>query len=70
MYEGEYQNDLKHGWGVYKWADGKHFEGEWMNGKQHGKGKIVMPDGKVLHGLLNEGKRIKWIKEGGSNGGS
>lgn len=26
-YEGDYQNDLKHGYGIYQWADDKRYEG-------------------------------------------
>ena len=36
MYEGEYLNDNKHGFGIYTWADGKQYIGEWYEGKQHG----------------------------------
>ena len=37
-YEGEYINDLKHGFGVYTWADGSRYEGEWKDDNMHGKG--------------------------------
>ena len=27
-----------HGYGVYKWDDGRIYEGEYLNDKKHGKG--------------------------------
>jgi hypothetical protein len=30
---GEYKNDKKEGFGVYKWADGRRYEGMWKDGK-------------------------------------
>jgi hypothetical protein len=39
LYEGDYVNDLKHGFGKYTFSDGKIYEGEWKNGNWDGKGK-------------------------------
>ena len=33
MYEGEYKDDKKNGYGVYKWADGRIYEGNWLDGR-------------------------------------
>ena len=38
-FEGDYQNDVKHGNGVYTYPNGDVYDGEWMNGTRHGKGK-------------------------------
>lgn len=35
-YEGEYLNGLKHGKGVFFFANGKIFKGRWKNGHKHG----------------------------------
>ena len=32
-YVGEFQNDLKHGHGIYSWPNGKKYEGNWKEGK-------------------------------------
>lgn len=32
-YEGNYQDDKKHGFGTFTWADGRQYKGEWRNGK-------------------------------------
>ena len=40
-YEGDYQNDLKHGQGVYTYPNGDVYEGEWKNGLRHGNGRYT-----------------------------
>ena len=37
-HEGEFVDDLREGYGVYKWPDGSKYEGDWKSDKQHGKG--------------------------------
>ncbi|CAD8145490.1 unnamed protein product [Paramecium pentaurelia] len=39
QYEGEFDNNLFDGFGIYKWNDGKVYEGRWKQGKRHGYGK-------------------------------
>ena len=58
MYEGEYLNDQKHGWGVFTWADGRKYEGFWAEGKQHGEGAL-MYKGKCKNGIWINGKLAK-----------
>jgi len=53
--------DQKHGYGIYKWADGKMYEGFWENGKQHGRGKLIGTDGKEKVGFWENGKKVKNI---------
>lgn len=50
-YWGEWQNDLKHGQGVYRYENGQKFDGLWQNGLKHGQGKIIFPDGSYLEGV-------------------
>ena len=38
MYEGEYWNDKRHGYGTYKWPSGAVFTGQFRNDKKDGKG--------------------------------
>ena len=33
-YEGQYIQDMKKGYGVFKWPDGRRYEGFWKQGKQ------------------------------------
>ena len=62
MYEGDYENDRKHGYGIYTWNDGKQYEGWWQNGKQHGEG-IYRKDGRDRRGIWEDGKRAKWLDD-------
>ena len=32
-YKGEYQEDKKHGFGIFEWGNGKKYEGDWAYGK-------------------------------------
>ena len=38
---------MKHGFGVYVWANGSSFEGTFKNDRKHGKGTIVHENGKI-----------------------
>ena len=40
FYEGEFKNDVKNGFGIYRFKDGKRYEGEWKNNFKNGMGKI------------------------------
>lgn len=44
QYEGEFLDDKRHGYGVYKWS-GRQYVGEWSNGQQHGRGVYIKEDG-------------------------
>lgn len=45
VYEGEYVNDKKEGYGVFKWASGNVYEGMFKDDERHGKGKMTWTDG-------------------------
>ena len=47
IYEGEYENDMKHGFGLYKWANGSSYEGYFKADRKHGKGTIIHENGKL-----------------------
>ena len=32
LYEGAYENDLKHWYGVFSWPYGRKYDGYWVNG--------------------------------------
>jgi len=56
-YEGEFQNDLKHGTGVLEWDDGRRFEGGFVNGKFHGSAIMHWPDGRRYIGQYCEDRK-------------
>mmetsp|Transcript_21473 Transcript_21473/g.54843 ORF Transcript_21473/g.54843 Transcript_21473/m.54843 type:complete len:254 (-) Transcript_21473:112-873(-) len=49
-YEGEWQNDLKHGSAAEKWEDESTFNGSYFNGQKHGRGTFRWPEGSVYEG--------------------
>ena len=44
-YEGAFENDKMHGFGVLNQRDGSKYEGVFENDKKHGVGKILQCDG-------------------------
>lgn len=44
-YEGEWHNDMMHGYGVYRYLSGAIYEGEWKENKQSGQGTYHFPNG-------------------------
>lgn len=52
VYEGQYANDKRQGYGVMKWVDGTVYEGEWQFGAQHGHGNITFPNGDQKQGIF------------------
>ncbi|XP_071502840.1 MORN repeat-containing protein 1-like [Diadema antillarum] len=56
-YIGETRDQLRHGYGVYKYCN-KFFkyEGEWKEGKKHGHGKLLMADGSYYEGEFINGE--------------
>lgn len=45
-YKGEWNNNLKEGFGVLQGTDGTKYEGEWKAGKRHGRGTLWVKKGK------------------------
>ena len=60
-YDGQFVADKKHGYGIYKWPDGRQFAGWWYKGKQHGFGSTTDKSGTVKYGLYETGKRLKYM---------
>lgn len=58
-YEGEWKNDLKHGYGVYIYANGDKYEGQWFNDSRHGIGTYAhSKEDCSSHGTWDAGQRI------------
>lgn len=56
-------NDIREGFGVYKWVDGRKYIGEWKNGVQHGQGEFLITQVSIL-------LRMDKVEKGrGSEGG-
>jgi len=59
FYQGNFEKDLFHGYGTYKWGNKKMYQGNWKEGKINGKGKLVYSDGSYY-----EGDFVNGLKEG------
>jgi hypothetical protein len=49
-YDGDWVDDLMHGFGKYTFTSGGIYTGEWSRGKMHGKGKMLNADGTSYDG--------------------
>ena len=45
-----------HGYGEYKWLDGRSYKGQYKNDKKHGKGIYKWSDGRIYDGEWLNGK--------------
>jgi len=50
IFEGNYENDLRSGYGKLTWSDGDIYEGNWKNGAKNGYGKMTWSGGDVYEG--------------------
>lgn len=69
-YEGEWQDEKRHGQGVWTRPDGSVYAGEWKNDKPDGQGTLTRPDGLKYTGSWREGKRSGhgiWSHSGGAS---
>lgn len=55
QYEGEYENDLKDGFGVYKWKSGNIYKGRYKEDLRHGYGEMYWTDGSTYKGMWHKG---------------
>ena len=49
-YEGDWEDDLMHGYGVYKYTSGAVYSGQWSKGKHHSYGTMSFADGSRYEG--------------------
>lgn len=57
VYEGYFQDDLRHGHGVYYDVSTKsRYDGQWARGRRHGQGTLYFADGSSATGEWRSGK--------------
>eukprot|EP01029_Cantina_marsupialis_P020196 TRINITY_DN4727_c0_g1_i1.p1 TRINITY_DN4727_c0_g1~~TRINITY_DN4727_c0_g1_i1.p1 ORF type:complete len:951 (-),score=164.84 TRINITY_DN4727_c0_g1_i1:71-2923(-) len=49
-YTGDFENGIRHGFGLYVYADDSSYKGYWKNGQQHGRGLYKYADGSTYEG--------------------
>lgn len=50
MYDGEYADDKKNGYGEFRWASGNVYKGLYENDERHGQGEMHWTDGSFYLG--------------------
>jgi len=50
MYDGEWVDGVKSGYGIYIYNSADKFEGEWHNDMKHGFGKLYLTNGDTYVG--------------------
>merc|ERR1719468_676777 len=68
-YEGQYLNDIRHGYGKLTYADNRIYEGEFIDNFKHGKGKMTFANGCVFVGEWKNDHRV-YGEENYGNGSS
>lgn len=64
-YEGDFENDGRHGWGVQEFGNGQRYEGEWTEDKIHGMGRWEYSADTYFEGEWKNGVRVKGRLVGG-----
>ena len=55
-YEGESNNGVREGFGIYRWADGSVWFGEWAGGVRSGEGLYINANGAMMAGSWVDGE--------------
>lgn len=58
-YRGQYVADLKHGHGVFTWADGRTYDGEWVRGLRWGRAVVTEGNGCRREALWENDVRVR-----------
>eukprot|EP01117_Protostelium_nocturnum_P008802 TRINITY_DN3153_c0_g3_i2.p1 TRINITY_DN3153_c0_g3~~TRINITY_DN3153_c0_g3_i2.p1 ORF type:complete len:639 (-),score=190.96 TRINITY_DN3153_c0_g3_i2:114-2030(-) len=68
QYVGEWEKDLRHGFGVQQWTDKSQYIGEWFTDNKHGQGTMTWADGQCYTGEWKnnrkEGKGVEVWADG------
>ena len=57
VYEGDWKNGLRHGYGKFTWTNGDTYTGLWSDDKRHGQGIYLWHDGSKYKGNYSHGIR-------------
>lgn len=60
LYNGEFNDDEMHGYGLYTFSHEGHYEGQWVMGVYEGVGTETFALGSTYHGQYREGSRSGW----------
>ena len=61
IYEGQFKNDVYHGYGRFIYEDASYYIGNWVDGKRDGKGQMVDTNNIVSKGKWRNDKILYGI---------
>ena len=70
VYNGEYKNSNRHGFGIEQCENGCVYKGYWRKGLRHGKGEMQIPESDEIYkqtwrrGSIKKGKAVEWNQNG------
>ena len=56
-YEGDFDDDIRTGTGIYTWVNGDIYDGDWVDGQQTGTGILTYENGDIYEGDFDQGNR-------------
>ena len=56
IYEGQWMDGYKQGWGTYYYSKDKYYEGNWVRNSKEGRGTFRQPDGQFVGDWKNDKK--------------
>ena len=62
LYEGDFINGEKEGYGRFNYMDGPYYIGQWVKNKKHGKGIIYSEEEKIIYDGEVENDKKKVMK--------
>ena len=57
IYEGSWQDGVRHGKGIQKYSNGDTYQGDWFNNKKHGQGIYIWNNGDIYQGNWRDGRK-------------
>ena len=59
IYEGQWENNKKDGYGILQYSNGNRYEGQFKNGMKDGQGIEYFFGGINYNGIFKRGKKVK-----------
>ncbi|XP_038047444.1 radial spoke head 10 homolog B-like [Patiria miniata] len=60
QYIGDFHQGLRHGYGVFLYANGAKFEGEWVENKKCGRGLFTFKNGRIFEGVFVDDRMAEY----------
>ena len=61
MYEGEWKENMREGYGIYHFKNGRIYKGQFKNNNIDGYGEFTWPEGKKYYGFYKNDKKDGFV---------